>query len=95
MSKRGEPEGEMVKVPLPVSVQVEVTPEALVEVLQSSKLYKDTFKPRMDVGRFIADNVSKDFFAVFYEKLTRGELDWGQFLKLLDSYHAEKEITGH
>jgi len=85
---------EKARIPLPVNVDIQLTPASIVEMLQQSKTFRETLKPRMDVGSYVEFAVSKDFFPIFYERLAKGELDFDRFIELLKAYHAEKLMTG-
>lgn len=87
-------EAEKVRLQLPVSVDVQVTSDVLVDALQQSELYRNKFKPRMDVGTFVEKEVSRDFWLTFYERVNKGDLDFDGFLELLKAFHAEKMVTG-
>lgn len=84
---------ETMKVQLPIDVNITLSEEVLAKLLVQSRTFNEVFKPRLDVGRFIELNVSKDFWDVFYEQSQAPDFAFGKFVKLLEDYHAEKMIT--
>jgi hypothetical protein len=85
LQKSGGPVGqpENVKVQIPVSVNVQVSEGLLLEALQRSKLYWDTIKPQMDLGKFILGGLRRksEFLKWFYAN--RGEVSLKEFSERL------------
>ena len=89
-----EKEEEKMRIQLPIDVNITLSEEVLAKLLVQSKTFNEVFKPRMDVGRFIELNVSKDFWAIFYEKTQDPKFTFEEFVDMLGSYYQEKLITG-
>ncbi len=83
---------EAINVAIPVKVDVGLTEELLSRIFVQSKLYSDRYKPLIDVGRYIRENVSPEFWRVFYESTQKGPLDFAEFTKILSSYTALREL---
>jgi len=81
-------EAEGLKLELPVSVDVKITEDLLVQVLMRSKTYWEKVKPRLDLGKYLEEQLGPgwgEFQKWYYSEQPTLE----QFLKRL------KEATGH
>jgi len=85
---------EVIPVQVPTDIKVNLTEEIITKVIVQSRTYTERIKPTMDVGRYIQENVSSEFWRVFYEQREAGSLTFELFCKMLASYNAIKEMEG-
>jgi len=65
-------QGETIRIPVPVSVDIQITEDIFLEALKRSDLYWEKIKPRLDVGAFVEGTFGEEewrnFQQWFYEK---------------------------
>jgi len=75
--------GELIRIPIPVTVDIQITEDIFLEAMKKSGIYWETIKPKMDIGGFVLDSLEpeekEEFLKWFYEK----EPALNQFLKKL------------
>ena len=76
-------QGERIRIPVPVNVDLQITEGIFIEALKRSNVYWQGIKPKMDIGGFVLDSLEpeekEEFLKWFYEK----EPALNQFLKKL------------
>ena len=76
-------QGERIRIPVPVNVDIQITEDIFLEALKRSNVYWEQIKPKLDVGTFLEGTLGeeewKSFQRWFYEK----EPTLKQFVKKL------------
>ena len=52
----------------------------MMKVLTSSRTWKDRYLPRLEVGRFLDEQLGEEFFKAFYEHKAKGDLTLDTFV---------------
>ena len=73
-------EGEELPVVVPLSATIRLTDEWMMKVLTSSRTWKDKYLPRLEVGRFLDEQLGEEFFKAFYEHKAKGDLTLETFV---------------
>ncbi|MCW4049218.1 MAG: DUF4214 domain-containing protein [Candidatus Bathyarchaeota archaeon] len=65
-------QGERIRIPVPVNVDLQITEGIFLEALKRSNVYWQGIKPKMDIGGFVFDSLEpeekEEFLKWFYEK---------------------------
>jgi Domain of unknown function (DUF4214) len=79
------PATEKIKLDIPVDVNIHLDESIYITAMQRSALWDKVIKPRLDLGKFILDNVGdpEAFIQAFYDARNMGGFDINQLSKLL------------
>jgi len=76
-------QGETIRIPVPVNVDIQITEDIFLEALKKSNIYWQIIKPKIDIGGLVLDSLEpeekEEFLKWFYEK----EPTLKQFVKKL------------
>ena len=73
-------EGEEMAVVVPLSATIRLTDEWMMKVLTSSRTWKDKYLPRLEVGRFLDEQLGEEFIKAFYDHKAKGDLTLETFV---------------
>jgi Domain of unknown function (DUF4214) len=90
-----QPSQEAIKVPVTVEMNVKVDEGSMAAQWMQTRHYTGKWKPMLDVGSYITDNVSPEFFTVYYEwQAKEGPgARFEDFVKLLGTYSSTKGLS--
>ncbi len=67
-----------------VDAVIHLTETNILSALMRSQLFREYFKPRMDLGAYIeANSTNKELYKQFYEMKEKGELDLKKLVELV------------
>ena len=81
-------------IPVVIEGNAILSEEAIIKLIMGSATYAEKIKPLLDVGQYVRDHVSGEFWRVFYETSQMHEMEAEEFAKLVVSYAALRELKG-
>jgi len=76
-------QGETIRIPVPVNVDIQITEDIFLEALKRSDLYWEQIKPRLDVGTFVEGTLGEEEWRNFQQWFYEKEPTLKQFVKKL------------
>jgi len=77
------PEGESIRVQVPVNVDIKITDEFFVQALQRSKTYWEKIKPKLDIGTFLEEGLGDNWAELQKWYYSQKEVKMRDFIKKL------------